>query len=260
MSRNYYEILGLRQSANDASIRRAIDATKEKINADPKLSSSARATRLAELQTAADVLCSPAKRDAYDTVLHEKSDASANGLLSLRTLGIVLAIVVFGGGIYWQYDRNQTNQRLEQQRIAAEQAQARRIEELEQRRIADAKRLVEELRAQRDADEKQHQDVNELRSAESQKKLYVIDDRQLPTANAASSVDSTGRYSEDQRQMITQAMRRDMEERRQRDEEETRLQRAQAEVDRQKRYLEQLEREDQYARARREATSRPNRY
>ncbi len=252
MSRNYYEILGLRQSANDAAIRRAIDAAKERINADAKLSSSARASRLAAVQTASDVLCSPAKRDAYDTALHEKSDASANGLLSTRTLGIVLAIVVLGGGIYWQYDRNQTNLRLEQERIAAEKAQARRIEELEQRRIADAKRLVEELRAQRDADEKQHQDINELRSAESQKKQYVVDDRPGVTPPVVGN-------SEDQRQMSTEARQRAIAESNQHYEEETNLRRAKAEVDRQKRYLEQLEREDQYARARREALSRPSR-
>ena len=257
MSRNYYEILGLRQSANDASIRRAIDAAKERINADAKMSSTARATRLAELQTASDVLCPPAKRDAYDTMLHEKSDASASGLLSPRTLGIVLAIVVFGGGIYWQYDRNQTNQRLEQERITAEKAQARRIEELEQRRIADAKRLVEELRAQRDADEKQHQEVNELRSAESQKKLYVVDDR--PGITSPSNLPSVSGNYEDQRQMSAEARQRAMEERNQRSEDEANLRRAKAEVDRQKRYLEQLEREDQYARARREAASRPSR-
>ena len=252
MSRNYYEILGLRQSANDASIRRAIDAAKERINADAKLSSSVRATRLAQLQTAADVLCSPEKRDAYDTALHDKSDASARGLLSPRTLGIALAIVVLGGGIYWQYDRNQTSQRLEQERIAAEKAQVRRIEELEQRRIADAKRLVEELRAQRDADEKQHQDVNELRSAESQKKQYVADDRPGITPPVV------GNY-EDQRQISAEARQRAMEERNQRSEDEANLRRAKAEVDRQKRYLEQLEHDDQYARARREAASRPSR-
>lgn len=259
MSRNYYEFLGLRQSASDASIRRAIDATKVQINEDAKLSPNAKGTRLAELQTAADALCSPAKRDEYDAALHKQSDASASGLFSPRTLIIALTIAVFCGVIYWQYDRNQTYQRLEQERITTEQGQARRIAELEQRRIADTKRLEDELRAQRDADDKQRQDVNQLLSAESQKKQYVVDDRQLPNGNAPSSVDSSDRFSEDLRPVITQAQRRDMEERKQRDEEEARMLRAKAEVDRQKRYLEQLEREDQYVRARREAASRPSR-
>ena len=53
--------------------------------------------------------------------------------------------------------------------------------------------------------------------------------------------------------MGAQAWQQQMEERKQRMEEDANLRRARAEVDRQKRYLEQLERDDQNAKARREA-------
>ena len=51
-----------------------------------------------------------------------------------------------------------------------------------------------------------------------------------------------------------------MEETRQRYEGAANLQRAKAEVERQKRYLEHLERDEQYVRAQPEAASRPSRY
>ena len=51
-----------------------------------------------------------------------------------------------------------------------------------------------------------------------------------------------------------------MEETRQRYEGAANLQRAKAEVERQKRYLEQLERDEQYAGAKREDAPRPSRY
>jgi hypothetical protein len=122
--------------------------------------------------------------------------------------------------------------------------------------VEQKKRLEEELRAQRDADDKARQEVNEIRSAESQKKSYVVDDR---IATPPSSNEPLGRGYEDQRQMSAEARRLATEERRQHLEDEANLRRANAEVERQKRFLEQIERENQYEKARREAASRPGR-
>jgi curved DNA-binding protein CbpA len=257
MPRDYYKILGVQQTATDASIRRAIQAARDQITADQSLSPATLESRLAELQAAGDVLSSPDKRDQYDADLRGNSGASTNLLLQPRTWFALIAVFVIGSGLYWQYDRAQTNQRLERERIAAEQEQERRLKQFEEQRVAEKKRLEEELRAQRDADDKARQEVNEMRSAETQKKQYVTDDRNvLPVPPSA---DSVGRGYDDQRQMGAEARRLALEERKQRMEDEANLRRANAEVERQKRFLEQLEREEQYARIRREAASSPGR-
>ena len=77
-------------------------------------------------------------------------------------------------------------------------------------------------------------------------KQFVADERYLSPAQSqvnafSESVDAYRRYSTEQRQRY---------------EDDANLRRARAEVDRQKRYLEQREREEQYARQERDFKSR----
>ena len=264
MSRDLYEILGVSQRATDASIRRAVQTAKDKIAADESLSPLTREARLADVQTAAEVLTSPAKRDQYDDAKRHGVDADTGGVLTMlrapRTWMILAAVTIIVGGLYWQYARAQTNQRLERERIVAEEQQERRAKEREARRVQETQRLDQELRAQKEADDKLRQETNEIRSAESQKKQYVADDRYTaPAGENPSSYQSRRREYEGQRQYSNEMQQRATEERKQRYEEETNLRRAKADVDRQKRYLEQLEREEEVARASRAARSSPGR-
>lgn len=266
MARDHYEVLGVRQTATEASLRRAIQTTSDQITGDTSISELERELRLAELHAAAEALSTPAKRDKYDALLllaaDPKAGSGAAGLLNSPTTWLILcAIGIVVGGLYWQYDREQTRQRVERERITAEQQEERRAKEFESQRARDKQRLLDELREQRASDDKLRQESNEIRSAESQRKQYIADDRHIPppAANYGSSYESAYRNYEDQRQIATEAQRREMDERRQRYEEEMNLRRARAEVERQKRFLEQREREEEYAKARREATSGPNR-
>ena len=261
MTRNYYEIFGVRQSATDASILRAIQTARDQIAADTSLSIEERASRMAEVQAASDALTIPAKRDKYDAALRLMTPDGGGAtplLASPRTWFIVLAIVAIAGGGFWQYARAQTEQRLQRERVAAEQQEVRRAKEIEERRVLEKQRLLEELRAQREADDKTRQASNEMRSAESQKKQYVVDERYI--APPPSRYDSSRGDYENQRQMGAAAWQRVLEDRKQQQEEEMNLRRARADVERQKRYLEQREREDQEARARRDPDARPYRY
>jgi curved DNA-binding protein CbpA len=260
MTRNYYEILGVRQSATDAAILRAIQTARDQIATNASLSIEERAARMAEVQAASDALTIPAKRDQYDAALRlmpAGSGGAAAWLTAPRTWFIVLAIAALAGGLYWQYARAQTAQRLERERVAAEQQEAQRVKEIEERRLLEKQRLLDELRAQREADDKLRQESNEMRSAESQKKQYVTDDRFVPPSQY--KYDSSRGDYENQRQMGAAAWQRLLEERKQQHEDEMNVQRARAEVDRQKRYLEQREREEQEARARRDPDTRSGR-
>ena len=266
MSPTHYEVLGVRQSDTDATIRRAAKTALEQVSADTALSSMERDAKLAQLSAAASVLTSAASRDRYDASVmagKAQANAGATGFLTKPLTWIALcAVAAVGAGLYWQYDREQTRLRLERERVVAVQQEERRAREVEEKRAADKQRLLDELRAQREADDKLRQDFNATRSADSQNKQYVVDERnaprQAPSYSSSSNSDSYRRNYEDQWRMASEAQRRLLEENRQRYEEAVNLQRAKADVDRQKRYLEQLEREDQYARVRREANSRPS--
>ena len=265
MSPDYYEILGVRQSDTETTIRRAIQTANEQLAADASLSPAKRETRTALLQSANAALSMPAARDRYDAALRRLDKSAAGGTMGLLRAPLTWILAGAGlaiaGGLYWQFDREQTRQRIERQRVAAEQQEERRAQEMESRRVAEKQRLLYELREQRESDDNLRQEFNQLRSAESQKKNYVIDDRNIPPPPSTylNNYESSRRNYEDQRQLTSQNYAREMEERKQADEEAADLRRAKAEVDRQKRYLEQLEREDQYARARREAASRAGR-
>ena len=268
MSSNHYETLGVRQSDTDATIRRAAQAANDRIAADKSLSLKAREDRLAEVQVAAAVLTTPSSRDQYDATLRmrpaSKASSDGIGILTSPIAWIVLAtIAVIGGGLYWQHERDQTRLRIERERVVAEQQAERRAKDFEAQRVVEKERLLAELRAQRENDDKHRQQFNEIRSADTQNKSYVVDDRLVPpppTNNYGTNYEMARRSYEDQRQLYGDAQRRAMEENKQRYEDAANLQRAKAEVDRQKRYLEQLERDEQYARAQREASSKPNRF
>ena len=268
MSSNHYETLGVRQSDTDAAIRRAAQAASDQIVADKSLTLKAREDRLAEVQVAEAVLTTPSSRDQYDATLRlrpaSKVSSGKTGSLASPLAWITLAaIAAIGGGLYWQHERDQTRLRIERERVVTEQQAERRAKDFEAQRIVEKERLLAELRSQRENDDKHRQQFNEMRSADTQNKSYVVDDRLVPpppTNNYATNYEMARRSYEDQYQLNGDAQRRGIEETRQRHEDAANLQRAKAEVDRQKRYLEQLEREERYVRAQREASSKPNRF
>ena len=267
MSSNHYETLGVRQSDTDAAIRRAARSAGDQIVADTSLTLKVREDRLAEVQVAAMVLTTPSSRDRYDAILRmrpaSKVSSGKTGTLASPLAWITLAaIAAIGGGLYWQHERDQNRLRTEREGVVTEQQAERRAKDFEAHRIVEKERLLAELRSQRENDDKHRQQFNEMRSADTQNKSYVVDDRLVPppTNNYATNYEMARRSYEDQYQLNGDAQRRGIEETRQRHEDAANLQRAKAEVDRQKRYLEQLEREERYARAQREASSKPNRF
>lgn len=175
------------------------------------------------------------------------SDTSAaNFVRSPVTWLIFVAIVVAFAAFYWQTERDAAREDFERQRVAAEQAEVRRAQESEERRIRERSRLVEEIRLQKDAEEAQRQKAIAIRQSEVKNKQFVADDRYVSPQQATYQ-----RY-----QLLQDQYRHDVEERRQRYEDESNLRKARAEVERQKQYLLEREYEEQLARARRDAEAR----
>ena len=158
----------------------------------------------------------------------------------------LIAVVVVSGAFYWQSEREKARQLFERERISAEQAEQRRALESESRRERESQRLVEDIRAQRDAEEAYRQQTIAIRQSEVQKKQFVADDRYVSPQQATYQ----------SYQMQQDQWRRDSEDRKQRYEDENNLQKAREEVERQKRYLQDRDNEEQVARARRDAAAR----
>ena len=132
-------------------------------------------------------------------------------------------------------------------RVATEQQAERRAKDFEAHRIVEKERLLAELRSQRENSDKHRQQFNAMRSADTQNKSYVVDDRLVPpppTSNYATNDEMAHRSYKGHRQLQGDTQYRAVEEIKQRYEGAANLQCAKAEVDRQKRYLKQLERDE----------------
>jgi hypothetical protein len=159
---------------------------------------------------------------------------------------IVVGILLASGTFYWKSERENARLQFERERVVADHAEQLRAREAEERRERESRRLLEDIRAQKDAEDAQHQQANAIRQSEMQKKQFVADDRYV----------SPQQSTYQNYQMLQDQLRRDMDERKQRHEDEINLQKARQEVERQKRYVQQREYEEQLARARRDAAAR----
>lgn len=251
MQADYYELLDVPENANDAWLKRAFETAQQRISADAKLTEKEREQALRAVDTAFRTLSSPVARETYDEKLHRQRDKAAKteaGLMSQlgspKVLIAIALIAVLGGGMVWQYSREQERIRFERERIAQEQAEQKRFAAAEAQRQREKQRIQDEIQAQKEAVENQHKLSLEASQAEMQKKAFVADDRYVPAQQQQSNL-YADRYDRYQRQS---------EEQKQRSEDEQNLRRARAEVDRQKRFLEQREREDTMERARKDSS------
>ena len=175
------------------------------------------------------------------------SEESSAGLLHSRLLWAVIAIIaILGGTIYWKIEREAARQQQERERIASEQAEVRRVKEVEERRERERQRLADEIRTLKEAEDAQRLQAMEIRQDEVKNRQFVADDRYVPPGQAALQSQI----------MQYDQVRQNMSDRQQRYEDESNLRRARADVERQKRFLQQREYEEQSARARRDANAR----
>ncbi len=175
------------------------------------------------------------------------SETNSTGSMRSRLLWVTIGVIALGGGaIYWQSEREAARQRVELARIVSEQAQIRRVNEIEEKRERERQRLADEIRTLKEAEDAQRQQAMAIRQDEVNNKQFVADDRYVPPGQAAL---------QSQIMQYDQA-RQNISDRNQRYEDESNLRRARADVERQKRYLQQRDYEEQSARARRDSAAR----
>ena len=164
-------------------------------------------------------------------------------LRSPLTWLIAVLFVAAAAGVYWQVGQQQRRAQVERERAAEEQAEQRRMAELETRRKREQQRLQEEMQAQKDVEEKQRQMDIEFRQDELKHKRFTADER--PAHSPLNTYFS-----------LTDERNRREAERKGQTEDEAAVQRARADVERQRQGLEQREMDEQAVRARRDAAAR----
>lgn len=156
----------------------------------------------------------------------------------------VIVTLAIGGAFYAQAKREETRQRIEAERVAAEKAEQERVKEAEAKREREKMRVVEEMRELREAEEKQRLLAMEARKEDTLSKQFVADER------------PTQRNALENYQVAQDMYRGEYERRRQQYEDRQNTYRAQQEVERQKRYIQQREYEEYAARVQRDAKAR----
>ncbi len=231
-----YELIGVPETASPVWIERSYREARGRLENNTKLAPKQRDAQLAALDSAFATLADAARRAEYDAKLERWREAKAAGGLANRAkqgVAGVLVLAAIGGGIYWYLEKQAERDRFEQERIASELAIKKKLAE-----IAEQRRLSEE-RLQREALERQQEEERRLELAREQ--------RAQDSANQRFVVDE--RYEKAQREKRTEAERvqRQNDELRQRFEIERIRNQAQVELERQKRFLEQREREEAIA-------------
>jgi hypothetical protein len=247
--RDLYEIIGVPETASDVWIERAYKEARARVEArDTTRDNTAQKQKLAELASldeAMQTLSSADLRAAYDEKLEQWREAKAAGGALKRVKQGVLGLAVLamlGGGIYWYQEREAERLRFEQEKIASEIAIKKKLAEIAEQRKQSEERLQREALERQQEEEKRLELAREQRAQDSQSQRFVVDDR----------------YEKAQREKRTDAERlqRQNDELRQRFETERIRNQAQVELDRQRRFIEQREREEAMAVQERAAAAR----
>ncbi len=242
MTRNAYTVLKVSEDASEAAIERAYQLRVMEIETNMSMPGDAKHAELAALEEANRILSRTTTRDVYDRKLAAErgaADASGGGLgLGLITTAVVIAIA--GGGYVWMQQRDAARQLAEQERIAVEQKAA----------AANVARIKFEEQQQRDATERlaaeeaRLAEARELREREMKAEKFVGMPPMVSTKTP--------------QQLHLESVQRQAGEMAAKYEVEGRQLQAQQIADRQRRYVDQIARENNSTTDSRAAAEREN--
>ncbi len=158
MSANAYTVLKVSESASEATIERAYQARMIDVQTNMAMSDAAKQTEMLAIEEANRVLMRSTSRELYDRQLaaqRNTDDASSGEGMGSKLIMIGVVLAIGGGGYYWMQQREAQHRLAEQERILIEQrataasaaAAATRLKfDEQQSRDADERRLAEEKR------------------------------------------------------------------------------------------------------------------
>ncbi len=240
-----YELIGVPENASEVWIQRSCQTARDRIESDASLKEKKRALALANVADAHKTLTDPEARKAYDQALERWREATAAGGAMVMMRKIVIGIVligIIGAGGYWYRERQNERIRFEQERVLSEIAEKKRMAEIAEQRRKSEERLQQEAIERQQDEEKRLELAREQRVQDAKGQRFVVDER----------------YEKAQRdkRMDAERQQRLNEELRERFEAEKIRRQAQVDVERQRRFVEQREREEANAAAQRAAEER----
>ncbi len=226
MSQDHYDLLGIPENANDIWIRRAYDQKRKALDEDGALAAEEKQRRLVLLEKAFNVLSNPAARERYDNRTAEVVAAKAPGVGrgTLWLLAAAVIVVLVSSAVYWQNLKMQERRRIEQEQAMVEQA-AKEREAAEQLRL-------EQLAAKRKEMQEAQDAINQRIYEEQVSKRYIGEASDAEKARALNDKKlAEARARQEQSEQLREQYR------------------AQQDLQRQKQFLQQSEREREYAAA-----------
>jgi len=227
-----YELIGVPETASAVWIERSHQAARGRIETDKKLTKKQRAATLASLDEAYQTLADPINRLAYDQRLENWREAKARGgpiVLLRRIVFGMLAVGIIGASAYWYRERESERIRFEEERVQSEIAEKKRLAATAEQRRASDELLQKEAIDRKQEEEKRLELAREQRAQDASTQRYMVDDRY-------EKAQREKKFENDRQQRLNEELRARFESDRTR-------QQAQVEVDRQRRFVEQRERE-----------------
>jgi curved DNA-binding protein CbpA len=249
--RDLYDILEVPNNASEAWIKRAYELKKKAAIADAKMSDAERDALLKDLDKAYGVLSNPAKRELYDNPdkLRRSSMASASTIKSetvipWRLVAAVAGLLLIGLShyVYTGYEEKK-QRRLEAERVDAMNARQAQLAAEHKQRMLEAEQARQEKKEQN----AQTLADRQFRDAVGRQQR-TIGYTEREDANRAAREEREAEYAA-REQARRDSSQGDSYERRQ----------AQNEVERQKRWVESRQREEQQAASDRAARAQAER-
>ncbi len=241
MTRNAYTVLKVPENASEATIERAYQMRVVEIETNMAMPENSKQTELAAIEEANRILSRTTSRDVYNRKLAAERGAAENsGGLGIKLVAAAVVIAVAGGGYFWMQQRDAARLLAEQERIAGEQKAA----------AANVARIKFEEQQQRDATERLA--AEEARLAEARE----LREREMKAEKFVGMPPMVS--SKTPQQLHLEGLQRQAAEMAAKYEVEGRQLQAQQIADRQRRYVDQIARENNSNSDTRAAVEREN--
>jgi len=247
-SRNAYSVLKIRADASEESVERAYQMRLIEVQTNMRLSGEQKNIEIVDIEEANRILSRRASRASYDLTLANENDAADEPANSSTTRNkivvLVLVIAVAAGAFFWLNQREAERQRINVERAVAEAKAAEALLTAEKTRLKFEEQQRLDAIERRANEEARLTEARAAREQEMQAEKFVA----LPLAVPQKSAAEINR--ENMRKEINQII--------QQRENDRVVRQSQLEIERQRRFLQQLEDEDKAAREARARAANPD--
>lgn len=247
-TRNAYSVLKIRQDASEESIERAYQMRLIEIQTNMGLSGEQKNSEIVAIEEANRLLSRRASRASYDQMLaHDNSAADEPNQSSAtrnKLITLVLVIAMAAGAFFWANQREAERTRMNVERAAAEATAAETLLAAEKARVKFEEQQRQDAIERRASEDARLAEARAAREQEMLAEKFVALPQAVPQKSAA--------------EISRDNMRKEINQIIQQRENDRSVRQSQLEIERQKRFLQQLENEDKAAREARARAANPD--